>query len=101
MRFGPQLPTFRTLARTLYNRTLHESFEDHHGEDWRSWWEALAAEPGMADLFAERARRVPEANHDETAPIFDLHVGALHDAGFGEVGVIWQRLDDRILLTIR
>lgn len=51
LRFGPQLPTFRTLARTLYERTLHESFELRQGEDWRSWWDALAAEPGMAELF--------------------------------------------------
>ena len=101
MRFGPQLPTFRTIAQTLYDRILHESFEQRHGEDWRSWWDALAAEPGMAGLFEERARRFPEANHDATAPIFDLHVGALRDAGFSEVGVIWQRLDDLILLTGR
>jgi hypothetical protein len=26
----------------------------------------------MAELFAERERRFPEATHDETAPIFEM-----------------------------
>jgi SAM-dependent methyltransferase len=101
MRFGPQLPTFRTLAHTTSERTVSASFAAGQGEDWRHWWAALAAEPGMITLFAERERRFPEATHDETAPIYDLHIGALRDAGFREVGVIWQRLDDRVLLAVR
>jgi SAM-dependent methyltransferase len=101
LRFGPQLPTFRALARTAYERTIQASFAKEQSEDWGQWWSALAAEPGMAELFAERERRFPEATHDETAPIFDLHEGALRDAGFREVGVIWQRLDDRVLLAVR
>jgi SAM-dependent methyltransferase len=101
MRFGPQLPTFRSLARTRYEQTLRESFAQAQVDDWKQWWSALAAEPGMQELFAERERRLPEATHDETAPIFDLHEGALRDAGFREVGVIWQRLDDRVLLAVR
>ena len=101
VRFGPHLPTFQSLARSAYERTLQSSFADGAKENWEAWWQALAAEPGMSDLFAERARRFPEATHDETAPIFDLHVGALRAAGFREVGVIWQRLDDRIPLAVR
>jgi SAM-dependent methyltransferase len=101
MRFGPQLPSFQTLARTLYERTMRDSFARDGVDDWHGWWSALAAEPGMADLFAERERRFPETTHDETAPIFDLHVGALRDAGFREAGVIWQRLDDRVVLAVR
>jgi len=101
MRFGPQLPTFRTLAHTLYQRTLRESFAQRQGEDWNQWWAALAAEPGMAELFAERSRRFSDTTHDETAPIFDFHIGALRDAGFREIDVIWQRLDDRVLMAVR
>ncbi len=101
MRFGPHFPTFQTLARRLYERTMRDSFARDGVDDWEGWWKALAAEPGMAELFAERERRFPEVIHGETAPILDLHIGALRDAGFREVDVIWQRLDDRVLLAVR
>lgn len=101
MRFGPHLPTFNTLASAVKERIARESFGQGGVEDWEAWWKALAAEPGMAELLAERARRFPEANHDDTAPIFDVHVAALRDAGFREVGVVWQRLDNRVLLAVR
>jgi hypothetical protein len=35
------------------------------------------------------------------APIFDLHVAALQDAGFREVGVIWQNGENRVLMAVR
>ena len=98
---GPLLPTFQTLTQRLYELTIRDSFARDGVDDWQGWWSALAAEPGMSELFAERERRFPDATHDETAPIFDLHIGALRDAGFREVGVIWQRLDDRVLLAVR
>jgi SAM-dependent methyltransferase len=101
MHFGPLLPTFQTLTRRLYERTVRASFARGGVDDWQGWWSALAAEPELAELFAERERRFPEASHDATAPIFDLHIGALRDAGFREVGVIWQRLDDRVVLAVR
>jgi hypothetical protein len=31
---------------------------------------------------------------------FDVHVAALRDAGFREVGTIWQALSDRVLLAV-
>lgn len=100
MRYGAGLPTLRTLAQQHYQQTIQTAFGSGQGEDWEHWWRALSGEPGMAELFAERARRFPEASHDDTAPIYDLHVGALRDAGFREVGVIWQRYDDRVLLAV-
>ena len=34
-------------------------------------------------------------------PIYDLHVAALRDAGFREVGVIWQNMENRVLMAVR
>jgi SAM-dependent methyltransferase len=34
-------------------------------------------------------------------PGFDVHVAALRDAGFREVGTIWQVLSNRVLLAVR
>jgi hypothetical protein len=37
----------------------------------------------------------------DAPPDFDFHVAALHDAGFREVGTIWQVLSDRVLPAVR
>ncbi|HEX5498525.1 MAG TPA: hypothetical protein VFX03_04825, partial [Thermomicrobiales bacterium] len=100
----PDQPTFRLLAETAAERQREAAFDAGGAESWDAWWAALAAEPGAADLLAERARRFAgKTGHGdgEPAPIFDVHAAALRNAGFREVGVVWQRLDDRVLLGVR
>jgi SAM-dependent methyltransferase len=102
--FAPDQPTLRLLAEAAADRQRAAAFDQAGAESWEAWWEALANEPGAADLLAERARRFTgNTRHDggEPAPIFDVHAAALRDAGFREVGVVWQRLDDRVLLGVR
>ena len=126
--FAPHLPTFRALAEAYTNQRREKVFDaqasQQNAEDWRAWWGALAAEPGMAALVAERERRfssVSETPHatgvtpaeagagipsaaqggDEAAPLGELHEAALRNAGFQEVGVIWRTLDDGVLLGVR
>ncbi|HET7094879.1 MAG TPA: class I SAM-dependent methyltransferase, partial [Thermomicrobiales bacterium] len=102
--FAPDQPTFRLLAAAAADRQHEAAFAAGGTESWDAWWAALAEEPGAADLLAERARRFAgKTGHDggEPAPIFDVHAAALRDAGFREVGVVWQRLDDRVLLGVR
>ena len=54
----------------------------------------------MAPLIAERTRRF--ASKERPAlPSFDLHLGALRDAGFQEVATVWQSGTDRVLLAVR
>ncbi|WP_024873943.1 class I SAM-dependent methyltransferase [Saccharomonospora piscinae] len=71
------------------------------GEDWSTWWEALAEQPGIAGLISERRELFAGITRDWAEPALDFHVAALRYAGFGEVGVPWQRLDDRVLLAVR
>jgi len=33
--------------------------------------------------------------------LYDLHLAALRDGGFREVGVIWQNMENRVLLDVR
>ena len=113
IRFGPSLPTLRRVAAVLEERTRRRSHEEQAIEDWERWWVALQAEPGLADLFAERQRRFGWRDLEPgkrfsappiqgtTSPVIDLHEGALRNAGFREVGFIWQRVEDRILMAIR
>lgn len=100
MPFPPHLATFRQLSKNLSSRQEKEAFEERGVEDWSSWWEALAKEPELKELFEERNRRFG-GRHTDYEPILDLHEAGLRDAGFREVGVIWQNLGDRVLLAVR
>lgn len=123
LRFPSHLPTFQRLADTLKRRHEHTAFKERGAEDWRQWWAALAREPGMAPLVAERQRRFardsqrhdtpavpaqPAADQrqestgdDEVFPLVELHEAALRDAGFREVGLIWQRMSNGVLMAVR
>jgi SAM-dependent methyltransferase len=113
IRFGPSLPTFRRVGAALEERTRRQSHEGRGIEDWERWWMALEAEPGLAELFAERRRRFAwrdlepgkrfsaRPTQGATGPVIDLHEGALRNAGFREVNAIWQRLEDRVLMAVR
>ena len=54
IRFGPRCRPSRRVAAVLEERTRRRSHEAQAIEDWERWWVALEAEPGVADLFAER-----------------------------------------------
>jgi SAM-dependent methyltransferase len=102
--FAPHQERLRLLVELATECQHAQAFDNGDAEDWDAWWAALAEEPGAAPLLAARARRF--ASHGEhgggdPAPIFDVHEAALRDAGFREVGVIWQHLDNRVLLGVR
>jgi SAM-dependent methyltransferase len=102
--FAPHQERLRLLAELGTARRSAAAFDRGGAEDWDAWWAALAQEPHAAPLLAERALRFTgHRAHDERElpPIFDVHEAALRDAGFREVGVIWQHLDNRVLLGVR
>lgn len=101
MAFGPDLPTFQRLAQDAEERHWSDqSFAARGIATAEAWWEALAREPSMAQLLAEREGRFA-AKERPTSPNFDMHVAALRDAGFREVGTIWQTGTNRVLLAVR
>jgi len=50
---------------------------------------------------AERERRFAWKATGGHAPIFEVHAAVLHDAGFREVGVIWQAMGNQVLMAVR
>jgi SAM-dependent methyltransferase len=70
-------------------------------EDYDTWWAAAVAEPALAEEVAERARRAHTHPHDDEAHSYEFHRSALFAAGFAEVGTVWQRLSNRVLVAVR
>jgi SAM-dependent methyltransferase len=96
-------PVLARVQRTLEEQEDRRRFPDGHAddaEDWRQWWQAVAADPVLADTAAERERRAVHHHGPESA-FLAVHVGALRAAGFAEVGTIWQRGSNRILAAVR
>jgi SAM-dependent methyltransferase len=88
-------------TRALQDESVNRHVHAHPAETWLEWWHAVEADPGLADLAAERRSRW--GGHPDH---HDLGEGrfmeaALERAGFAEVGTVWQRYEDRVLVAIR
>lgn len=94
-------PALHRLERALTERATHRRFGDDPPEDWRQWWDAAAADPELAGLIAARTERSAAGHHGSESAHLALHTAALRDAGFGEIGTLWQHGNNRILCAIR
>jgi len=99
--FTRHLTSFQRLADVIKKQQQTDAFERRGVEDWATWWSALTKEPGIGALMAERERRFADKPRDWAEPLLDLHEAGLLDAGFREVGVIWQHMDDRVVMAVR
>jgi SAM-dependent methyltransferase len=94
-------PVLARLGPALIEREERRRFPGGHQESWSGWWEAVAADPALADAAAERAARALDANHHGSpSGLLGTHVEALRAAGFTEIGTLWQRGDNRLLCAV-
>ncbi|GAT70749.1 methyltransferase type 11 [Planomonospora sphaerica] len=93
-------PALARLERTLHEREAERRFAGRRPEDWRQWWDAVTADPAFAELHAARTTAGAD-HHGSESPLLSQHVEALCDAGFTEVGCLWQRGHDRLLCAVR
>jgi len=94
-------PTLARLDLALRQREDRRRFPDGHSESWSAWWEAAAADPLLSERVAERSRRNVDAGHHGTESTqLATHVEALIQAGFAEIGTLWQRGDNRLLCAV-
>jgi SAM-dependent methyltransferase len=96
LEFVPAQQALRALAESWRERLEANTAR----EGWEEWWDALRQESDLHDLFEERERRMQLLPRPPKTA-FDVHRGALLDAGFREVDTIWQLFDDRVLVAVR
>jgi SAM-dependent methyltransferase len=98
--YGPDEPGLTAVAKAL--RAGWDARVPVPGaEDWDAWWDALRAEPALTPAFAERARRRHEHPPSDESDRLAAHSSALLAAGFAEVGTVWQKGTDRVLIGFR
>lgn len=116
MQFAASNAVLRDVS-LRYRTTFRETASAKGAESWEAWWLALRAEPALRESFEERDRRFAWRPQDRelavgsTAPraaerpvvhtTFPVHAAAMLDAGFSEVGAVWQHFDNRVLMAVR
>lgn len=101
LNFAPDQPTLQRVSDQLTERLRAAQFQGRGVEDWDQWWAALSKEPGLEELIAERERRFNWTLKKDQPTALTTHIAALRDAGFREVGPIWQHLDNVVLMAVR
>ena len=101
MREEESAPQLSRLGRALIERQEQRRLPGGPAETWQDWWKAVAADPDLAGLDAERkARDVSSEHHGSPAGRLSVQVEALRAAGFAEVGKLWQLGDNRLLCGV-
>ncbi|MFE7441131.1 class I SAM-dependent methyltransferase [Streptomyces chartreusis] len=102
---GDHFPHDDTALAALAGCVGRRHAERRHAlahEDWDSWWTAVAKDPELTDLLAERRRRQPAGGAGCAAHLSaSAHERLLLRAGFGHVGTVWQYGDSQVLVAIR
>jgi SAM-dependent methyltransferase len=96
-------PVLARLGQALEEQECLRRFPAGHAgraEDWIQWWQAIAADPALADAAAERERRAV-GHHGTDGELLAVHTGALRAAGFAEIGTLWQRGSNCLLAAVR
>ncbi|WP_327064867.1 class I SAM-dependent methyltransferase [Kitasatospora sp. NBC_01250] len=71
------------------------------GEDWGRWWAEVRLVPEFAELLAARELRPAPASGDGNGLSAREHEELLREAGFREVGPVWQCGDSCVLVAVR
>ena len=98
-RFDGRWPTLRRLAEA-HDTSTQAQAHAAGAPTWDRWWAAAMARDGVAELAALREQRFADRTPPPSTAV-DFHLAALAQAGFSEVGTVWQLLDDYIVLGVK
>ncbi|NED13016.1 class I SAM-dependent methyltransferase [Streptomyces sp. SID9124] len=101
--FPPEAGPCSHLTAHVGHRRAERTGGQRH-EDWESWWVAAAADPDLADVFAQREERFRLPSGDEGANhhlSVRRHAELLQEAGFHHVTTVWQMGDSSVLVALK
>ncbi|MEV6716216.1 class I SAM-dependent methyltransferase [Lentzea sp. NPDC051208] len=69
-------------------------------EDWATWWAQARSDAGLREMFTEEELTTKASGHgNDLSPRW--HEEALRQAGFSDVGTVWQYGDDYVMVAVR
>ncbi|MGU3651501.1 methyltransferase domain-containing protein [Mycolicibacterium sp. A43C] len=98
-RFDGRQPTLRRLS-AAHDAATQARAHAAGSATWDQWWAAATSRDGVADLAVLRDQRFAHRNPPPTTAV-DFHLAALAQAGFSEVGTVWQLLDDYVVMGVK
>ncbi len=98
--WGPGRRGLSRLAETVRRIRFRGATLDSEWAAWRKWWEDARKVPALRPFFREREERHSQHPREGDLPV-EVHVQALRRAGFREVDVVWQDLENRVLFARR
>jgi SAM-dependent methyltransferase len=98
-RFDARSPGLRRLA-AAHDEATQQRAHAAGALTWDAWWAAARTQPKAASLAALRDDRFARRSAPPSTAI-DFHLAALAQAGFAEVGTVWQLLDDYVVLGVK
>ncbi|MCL5783334.1 MAG: class I SAM-dependent methyltransferase [Candidatus Thermoplasmatota archaeon] len=96
-----QAPGLTELNARIRHRKELNALSDGKAPNWNTWWANLRKQQGLEELFRERDRRYPDSDHHDHPVSLERHMELLENAGFKETGVVWQNLDNRVLMALK
>lgn len=69
--------------------------------EWCEWWKHLTNYEELEGLLEERGRRYPNSDNHNHHISLEKHKLYLENAGFLDVGVGWQDMDNRVLIALK
>ncbi len=99
----PELESVRlkNIFRDLRHHYEEKRFESGEALNWTDWWDGLSEYPEFKELLEERKRRYPESDRHDQHTSLETHIKLLKEAGFEDVEVGWQDLDNRVLIALK
>lgn len=96
---NPANSRIKAASAAVGARRQHEAL-GRGVEDWEAWWASVEAMPELAEEIATRRQIWPEGTRGGWAAAGrDYHTTALREAGFSEVDVVWQDLEEGVLIA--
>lgn len=99
--FDPDQQRIAAAAKALQDEEAERDAAVNPAETWREWWQAAEEEPAFAALMAERRSRWGGHPDYRSAGQALAMEAALKQAGFTEVGTVWQQFENRVLVAVR
>jgi SAM-dependent methyltransferase len=88
-------------ADALRSGAARQAQSGASGERYAEWWDAVARDPGLADVHRERARLFEDHPDDLELPNAEQHLTALRGAGFVEAAEMWRFFDYAVMVGLK